>query len=150
VTNQPKKQNDFDRRQNVIDCFVAAKIRLRRLTMGMTEGDLADAAGITGDRLRAIESGEERVGAPQLLLFGQLLDAPISWFFLGIKDEAIAEFGGRLPDRAADIRDKETRELLSYSFEHIRDPEHKELVMRIVNWLANHEMRKAVDNSGKH
>jgi len=150
VTNQPKKQNDFDRRQNVIDCFVAAKVRLRRLAMGMTEGELADAAGISVDRLQAVESGEERLGAPQLLLFSQLLDVPISWFFLGIKDEAITEFGGRLPDRAGEIKAEETLELLSFSFENVRDPQHKELVMRIVNWLANHEMRKAVDNSGKH
>jgi transcriptional regulator with XRE-family HTH domain len=150
VAKQLKKQNDFDSRQNIIDHFVAAKLRLRRITVGMTEDELAKAAGISVERVRAVESGAERLGAPQLLLFSQLLNAPISWFFLGIKDVATAEYGGRLPDRAAEIGAKETLELLNHSFELLRDPDNKELVMWIVNWLANREMRKAADDSGKH
>jgi transcriptional regulator with XRE-family HTH domain len=150
VAKQSQKQNDFDCRQNIIDHFVAAKIRLRRLTLGMTEHEIAKAAGISIDRVRAVESGKERLGAPQLLLFSQLLDAPISWFFLGIKDVATNEYGGRLPDRAAEIGAKETLELLNHSFELLKDPENKELVMSIVNWLANREMRKAVDDPSTH
>ena len=147
---QLKKENDVDRRQNIIDLFIGAKIRLRRLALGMSESDLASAGGIAVDRVLAMEAGEERLGAPQLLQFSQLLDAPISWFFEGIKDDAILEYGGRLPDRMAESRAKEVLEELTHSFGNLTDSDHKALVLLIVNWLANLEMRKIVDNSIKH
>ena len=150
MVDYSQKGNDFDQLQNVVDVFVGAKIRLRRLVLGMAQSELAEAAGFTLRRLQAIEAGEERLGVPHLLQLSQLLDAPISWFFIGVDSDAQTEFGGRMADRDSSHKLHDALEQLNYSFKTLTNSDHQALALLVVNWLADLEMREVVDNSDKH
>lgn len=49
-------------------------LRLRRLAKGMTQADLAKAAGISQQLLSKLESGKIRISAPKAVQFAELLD----------------------------------------------------------------------------
>ena len=143
-------KNDLDRQQNVVDLFVGARMRMRRITIGMSESDLAGATGIPVERLRAFESGEERLGIPRLLQFSQLLSVPVSWFFSGIGFDGEVQYGGRFtPPNVTSQQAAESEQLkqLNFSFQSLSRPDYKRLVVQLTDALADIEALKKVDNS---
>jgi transcriptional regulator with XRE-family HTH domain len=86
-----KKGQDFDmakssinrRSATIIDAHVGQKIRTRRNLLGLSQTELADAAGITFQQVQKYEKGANRVGAGRLLQFSEALGVPPSYFFEG-------------------------------------------------------------------
>lgn len=69
---------------NPIDMHVGARIRLRRKVLGHSQGDLADALGLTFQQVQKYERGTNRVSASKLFEIGRFLEAPVSFFFEGL------------------------------------------------------------------
>jgi transcriptional regulator with XRE-family HTH domain len=67
-----------------IDRHVGARIRERRLMLGLSQQELADAIGVTYQQAHKYERGLNRIAAGRLYEIAQALDVPISWFFDGI------------------------------------------------------------------
>ena len=67
-----------------VDTHVGLKIRARRTLLGLSQTDLANAAGITFPQVQKYEKGTNRVGASRLQQFSQALDVPPSYFFEGL------------------------------------------------------------------
>ena len=89
---------------NPVDVHVGRRIRIRRVLCGLSQTALADQLGLTFQQLQKYESGANRVSASRLWHISQILDVPISWFFMGIDDDA---------DRLEEFRTKrETLELV--------------------------------------
>jgi transcriptional regulator with XRE-family HTH domain len=113
-TTQPRRSKtevDIDRR-------VGARLRERRLLLGMSQQQLAEALGITFQQVQKYENGANRISASRLWDICRRLEAPIEWFF-GAEPGA-----GRPQLRAAegDLAKRETLELVRNYFT-IRDPE---------------------------
>jgi transcriptional regulator with XRE-family HTH domain len=66
-----------------VDIHVGQKIRARRNLLGMSQTELADAAGITFQQVQKYEKGANRVGAGRLQQFSETLGVPPSYFFEG-------------------------------------------------------------------
>jgi transcriptional regulator with XRE-family HTH domain len=66
-----------------VDIHVGQKIRTRRNLMGLSQTELADAAGITFQQVQKYEKGANRVGAGRLMQFSEALGIPPSYFFEG-------------------------------------------------------------------
>lgn len=64
-----------------IDVEVGARIRTRRLLIGMNQEQLAKALGLTFQQVQKYEGGANRVSASRLSQIAQILDVPISYFF---------------------------------------------------------------------
>ncbi len=64
-----------------IDRQVAARIRTRRIMLGMTMQQLATMVGVTYQQLYKYESGTNRVAAGRLLPIARALDVAPSYFF---------------------------------------------------------------------
>ena len=60
---------------------VGARIRLRRNMLGLSQGKLGQAVGLTFQQIQKYERGTTRVGASRLHEFSQILDVPVSFFF---------------------------------------------------------------------
>ena len=71
------------RRTTVVDSHVGLKIRARRNLLGLSQTELADAAGITFQQVQKYEKGANRVGAGRLMQFSEALGVPPSYFFEG-------------------------------------------------------------------
>jgi transcriptional regulator with XRE-family HTH domain len=67
-----------------VDIHVGQKIRTRRNLLGLSQTELADAAGITFQQVQKYEKGSNRVGAGRLQQFSEALGVPPSYFFEGL------------------------------------------------------------------
>jgi transcriptional regulator with XRE-family HTH domain len=56
---------------------------MRRLMLGMSQTDVADALGVTFQQVQKYEKGINRIGAGRLQHISRLLQVPISFFFEG-------------------------------------------------------------------
>ena len=66
---------------NPIDVHVGARIRMRRLLLGMNQETLASALGLTFQQVQKYEGGANRVSASRLSAMAEILNVPISYFF---------------------------------------------------------------------
>jgi transcriptional regulator with XRE-family HTH domain len=66
---------------NAIDMHVGKRIRLRRTLLGMSQEQLGTELNITFQQVQKYERGANRVSASRLWDIGQILDAPIDYFF---------------------------------------------------------------------
>ena len=71
------------RRTTAVDFHVGLKIRARRNLLGLSQTELADAAGITFQQVQKYERGANRVGAGRLMQFSEALGVSPSYFFEG-------------------------------------------------------------------
>jgi transcriptional regulator with XRE-family HTH domain len=66
---------------NAIDRQVGARLRMRRLTLGMTQQKLAAELGLTFQQVQKYENGATRIGASRLQQLAGILEVPASFFF---------------------------------------------------------------------
>jgi transcriptional regulator with XRE-family HTH domain len=64
-----------------VDRRVAARIRERRLEVGMTQQQLAQLIGVAFQQAHKYERGISRVTAGRLYYIASALDAPVGYFF---------------------------------------------------------------------
>ncbi|QHI94990.1 helix-turn-helix domain-containing protein [Aristophania vespae] len=73
-----------------IDTHVGNRIRLIRILRGLTQGNLADALGITFQQIQKYERGANRVGASRLYEMSNVLDVPIGFFFDDLREPSVS------------------------------------------------------------
>ena len=83
---------------NEIDAHVGARLRLRRLLLGISQEKLGDALGLTFQQIQKYERGANRVGASRLYDMSRVLDVPVAYFFDDMPDETAAVMSTRLPN----------------------------------------------------
>jgi transcriptional regulator with XRE-family HTH domain len=74
-------------RANAADRHVGARIRERRVMMGLSQQQLAKMIGVTYQQAHKYERGLNRISAGRLFEIGQVLNVPVSWFFEGLSPE---------------------------------------------------------------
>ena len=67
-----------------VDAHIGQKIRARRILLGLSQTELADAASISFQQVQKYEKGTNRVGASRLQQFSEALGVPPSYFFEGV------------------------------------------------------------------
>lgn len=68
---------------NPIDRHVGARVRMRRLLVGMSQEKLGEALGITFQQIQKYEKGANRIGASRLQQIAKILGVPVEFFFEG-------------------------------------------------------------------
>ena len=81
------------------------KLRMRRLSLGLTQTKVAEAINVTFQQIQKYEKGTNGVSSARLMQISQFLKVSITYFFEEYKD--YRETGSDL---------KESREELNYSF----------------------------------
>ena len=66
---------------NPIDRHVGARLRMRRMMVGMSQGKLGDALDVTFQQIQKYEKGTNRIGASRLQQLARVLDVPPAYFF---------------------------------------------------------------------
>jgi len=67
-----------------IDVQVGARVRARRLLIGINQETLAKALGLTFQQVQKYEGGANRVSASRLSQIAKFLDVPVEYFFSGL------------------------------------------------------------------
>src|SRR6185312_2919497 len=65
------------------DSHVGMRVRLRRLTVRMSQEALGEAIGVTFQQIQKYERGTNRIGASRLHNIARVLTVPVSFFFEG-------------------------------------------------------------------
>jgi transcriptional regulator with XRE-family HTH domain len=83
--NHGKRNLDTNIELNPVDVHVGSRVRLRRISAGISEEELRAALGVTAEQLRAYESGATRIGASLLYDVSKLLECLPKVFFEDMK-----------------------------------------------------------------
>jgi transcriptional regulator with XRE-family HTH domain len=109
-----------------IDKHVGARIRERRIMLGLTQQQLADLIGVTYQQAHKYERGINRVSAGRLFEIARVLTVPVSYFFEGLD----AQTG-----RSASPRERMCLEL-ARNFSQISNERHQEALSQLARALA--------------
>lgn len=102
-----------------VDGHVGARIRARRIELGMSQKKLGECVNLTFQQIQKYERGANRIGSGRLYEFSRILGVPVSYFFEGAAEvqtkklkplEAVAKAQG-LPS-ASMLDKRETLELV--------------------------------------
>jgi transcriptional regulator with XRE-family HTH domain len=115
-----------------IDLHVGARLRLRRMTIGMAQERLADALGVSFQQIQKYEKGANRVSASTLYDISKVLGVPIDYFFAGIDDAASASAAVSV---FGDLTDAEGF-ALNRAFANIKNPELTASLVTVVEKLS--------------
>ena len=109
-----------------VDRYVGARIRERRIMLGLTQQQLADLIGVTYQQAHKYERGINRVSAGRLFEVAQVLSVPVNYFFDGLDQEN---------DRAISPRERMCLEL-ARNFAQIPNERHQEALSQLARVLA--------------
>jgi transcriptional regulator with XRE-family HTH domain len=125
---------------NPIDVQVGTRIRVRRMTLGLSQEKLANGLGITFQQVQKYEKGSNRVGASRLQLIATLLSIPISYFFGG-EDSSLLATPNTSANEDAIISFLSSREgvELNRAFLKLENPKVRQRVLNLVTSIGKHE-----------
>lgn len=73
-----------ERTANAVDKRLGARVRARRLELGISQEGLADELGITFQQVQKYEKGTNRIAASRLHAIAAALNLPVASFFEGV------------------------------------------------------------------
>ncbi len=118
---------------NSVDNYIAQRLQLRRVMLGMTQSDLAKKCGISFQQIQKYETAGNRIPASRLFDLSQALETSVAFFFSGLP--------GNFPPETKAIRSMRVSEPKE------NDPLAKNETLQLVNlyWgLANDSQREMV------
>tara|TARA_R110002124_G_C8700072_1_gene493905 strand:- start:116 stop:511 length:396 start_codon:yes stop_codon:yes gene_type:complete len=71
-----------------LDLHIAARLRLRRTMLKMSQIELADSVGVTFQQIQKYERGSNRIGAGRLYELAGTLKVPVTYFYDGLANGA--------------------------------------------------------------
>ena len=69
------------------DRYVGARMRERRIMLGLTQQQMAELIGVTYQQAHKYEKGINRIAAGRLFTIAQALGVEVSYFFASLDDE---------------------------------------------------------------
>ena len=117
-----------------VDVHVGARVRTRRLLIGMNQETLARALGLTFQQVQKYEGGANRVSASRLSQIAEILGVPIAYFFSDIESEG-AELNTRHRETRERLQRPETIELIR-SYYAIADQRTRQQFLEMVKAAA--------------
>jgi len=130
-----------------IDKHVGSRLRVRRLSLGISQQELARRLSLTFQQIQKYEKGANRVGASRLYELASTLGVDVTFFFQGLdpitggsldQSEVVEAFREASPRFGA----REFVEL-NRAFLNIKDPRIREVLLTLVGLLSEIEVSAA-------
>jgi len=93
--------------EDSFNIHLGKKLRIRRLSLGLTQTKVAQAINVTFQQIQKYEKGTNGVSSNRLMQLAQFLKVPIIYFFEDFKD---------FKDLSQSNNSEESNEDLNYSF----------------------------------
>ncbi len=124
---------------NPIDKHVGSRVRMRRLTLGMSQEKLADAIGLTFQQVQKYEKGANRMGSSRLQQIANVLQVPVTFFFEGAPGQP--KLDGKAPSPAYVNEFLSTSDglALTKAFMQIKDPKLRRSIVNVVEEIAGED-----------
>jgi transcriptional regulator with XRE-family HTH domain len=82
-------------RANDTDRHVGARIRERRIMLGLSQSEMADLVGVTYQQAHKYERGINRISAGRLYEISAVLGVPVGYFYEGLNDKGATDLTPR-------------------------------------------------------
>jgi transcriptional regulator with XRE-family HTH domain len=148
----PQRRLDLERKpmnnpSNIVDAYVGARLRMRRVMLGMSQGKLGQLLGVTFQQIQKYEKGSNRISASRLRQAAQVLEVPVEFFYEGAPTQpstysSLTESGAQ-PFDVAFLATAEGFQL-NRAFLRIRDPKVRRRIVDLVVSLAAPEDDESV------
>ena len=112
-----------------IDRHIAARIRERRVMLGLTQQQMAELIGVTYQQAHKYEKGMNRVAAGRLHRIAQALGVEVSYFYEGLQTA----------DRSVPSPQQRMLLDLARNYLNISEPKHREAIVALARALAEGE-----------
>jgi transcriptional regulator with XRE-family HTH domain len=127
IDRKPNGGSPTTNRATDTDRFVGARIRERRIMLGLSQQQMADMIGVTYQQTHKYERGINRISAGRLYEIAQVLRVPVSYFFEGIDT----------PQEGSELSTRQRMCLeLARNFSHIGNERHQEALSQLARALA--------------
>ena len=125
---------------NPVDHHVGARVRARRILLGMSQEKLGDALGVTFQQVQKYEKGTNRIGASRLENISRVLEVPPAYFFENIVNgnagmTGFAEDAARAPTHNFATPAEGLN--LNKAFSRIADAKVRKHILELVESLAD-------------
>ncbi len=134
------------RRANPMDVHVGARVRLRRMLLGMSQEKLGEHLGLTFQQVQKYEKGVNRIDASRLFDLARVLGVPIQFFYdeapVGAHSSRSESIGfAEQPGETYVVEFLGTREglELNKAFARIADQRVRRSIVDLVRSLADEE-----------
>lgn len=133
---QEEAEESSTARARLADRHVGARIRERRLMLGLSQQQLASMIGVTYQQAHKYERGLNRISAGRLFEIGLVLAVPVSWFFEGLTEEGTPQTLG--PRQRMGLE-------LARNFALIDNEKHQEALSQMARALAAQSQGRSID-----
>jgi transcriptional regulator with XRE-family HTH domain len=124
-----------------IDKEIGSRVRMRRVSIGMSQEKLGDMLGLTFQQVQKYEKGMNRISVARLVDIAKILNVDIDFFFDGIRsgksEPGFAETSP--PSYVADMMSTPEGLQLVRTFASIKSPKVRKSIVQLVNALAAQE-----------
>jgi transcriptional regulator with XRE-family HTH domain len=120
-TGRPRAQD--------VDRYVGARMRQRRIMLGLTQQQMAELTGVTYQQAHKYEKGINRVAAGRLYSIAQALGVEVSYFYEGMETA----------DRSVPSPQQRMLLDLARNYLNIRVPEYQKAIVALTRALAESE-----------
>lgn len=128
---------------NPVDVHVGARLRMRRMFVGMSQEKLGGHLGLTFQQVQKYEKGLNRIGASRLYAISRILGTPVQYFFDDMPatmptSHPVSETATGTPSNTPVAEFLATSEgvALNVAFSKIADPETRKRLADLVRTLA--------------
>lgn len=88
ISDTPQRPGPGRSRAQDIDRHVGARMRERRIMLGLTQQQMAELIGVTYQQAHKYEKGINRIAAGRLFTIAKALGVDVSYFFDGMSEES--------------------------------------------------------------
>ena len=132
----------FTKSPNPTDRHVGARVRMRRMMLGMSQTTLAEGLGLTFQQVQKYEKGTNRVGASRIQQIAEILQVPVSFLFEGgptgtAKADGSSE--ATSPSYVSDFLATSEGLSLTRAFTRISDAKLRRSIVDLVEQIASQE-----------
>jgi transcriptional regulator with XRE-family HTH domain len=127
---------------NPVDKHVGSRVRMRRMMLGMSQGKLGDALGLTFQQVQKYEKGTNRIGASRLQHISHILQVPVAFFFEGAPHQPGQPKGtgeAPSPTYVSDFLATSDGLALIKAFTRIKEPKLRRRIVNLVKEIAGDE-----------
>lgn len=132
----------MEKRPNPTDQHVGARVRMRRILLGMSQEKLGEALGVTFQQVQKYEKGSNRISASRLQRISETLGVTPAYFFEGAPGPEIEPSNGFAEESVAYVANfLSTSEglQLNKAFARIRDAKVRRRIVDLVVCLGDRD-----------
>jgi len=125
-----------------MDKHVGSRVRMRRMMLGMSQGKLGDALGLSFQQVQKYEKGVNRISASRLQQTAHILQVPVAFFFEGgpaTNGKPTGQQSAQLPDYVSAFLATADGLALAKAFMALKDTKLRRSIVLLVSEIAGHE-----------